>query len=169
MSDILTIIIDTREQGPFFGIPSDDYITVQRKLDTGDYSIKGFEHLITIERKEVSDFVGSLTHERERFERELERMVPMERKYLVVEATWGMIEGFAKHGRKKTDKGFRTVRPLKKGRTFNVPSKALFQSVVALTLKYGVIPFFARDRAEAELFTLSVLEKYYKYKREGQK
>jgi len=166
MSDILTIIIDTREQTPFFKEAPEDVILLRRKLDTGDYSIKGFENSITIERKEVSDFVSSLTHERDRFERELERMIPMERKYIVVESTWGMVTSYATKGLKKTEKGFRTVK-FKKGHTFNVAPDTLFQSVVALTLKYGVIPYFVKDRVEAEHFTLSVLRKYYKYKREG--
>lgn len=166
MSDILTIIIDTREQSPFFTEPIEGVFTVRRKLDAGDYSIQGFEQAIAVERKEVSDFVSSITHERERFEKMLERMGSMERKYLVVEATWGMIESYAKHGRKKTDEGFKTLK-FNKRKGFNVSPEAVFGSVVALTLKYNVIPFFARDKTEAERFTLFVLEKFFKYKREG--
>jgi ERCC4-type nuclease len=42
---------------------------------TGDYSVCGLEELVAIERKSISDLVGSCTGEnRQRFERELHRL-----------------------------------------------------------------------------------------------
>ena len=46
-----TIIVDTREQQPW---TFDNYAKAHKKLDTGDYSIEGLEHLLTIERKKSS-------------------------------------------------------------------------------------------------------------------
>jgi hypothetical protein len=46
-----TIIIDTREQQPW---NFNDYTKAHKKLDTGDYSIEGLEHILTIERKKSS-------------------------------------------------------------------------------------------------------------------
>jgi len=43
-----TIIVDTREQTPW---TFDNYVVASQKLDTGDYSIQGLEHIFTIERK----------------------------------------------------------------------------------------------------------------------
>lgn len=60
--DPFTIIIDTREQMPWeFG----HHTTSREKLDTGDYSIKGLEHLLAIERKRsVSEIANNITENR---------------------------------------------------------------------------------------------------------
>ena len=51
-----TLIVDSREQIPWDFSCDDDFESVTcRKLDVGDYSIVGIEHLITIERKASAD------------------------------------------------------------------------------------------------------------------
>jgi ERCC4-type nuclease len=69
-SDI-AIVIDTREQTPF---QFENLISIRGSLQSGDYSIQGLEHLFAIERKSISDLIGSVTGGRERFERELHRL-----------------------------------------------------------------------------------------------
>lgn len=61
-TDPFTIIVDTREQMPWeFGL----HATSREKLDTGDYSMKGFEHLLAIERKRsVSEIANNITENR---------------------------------------------------------------------------------------------------------
>jgi DNA excision repair protein ERCC-4 len=66
-----TILIDTREQTP---LPFAHFPTERATLPTGDYSAKGIEPSFCIERKSLADLVGSLTADRARFTRELERM-----------------------------------------------------------------------------------------------
>lgn len=78
----MTIIIDTREQTPL-KFP-DNIATAAGTLQSGDYSVIGLEHLITIERKSIADLVGSLTSGRDRFERELHRMRGFSFKRLLV-------------------------------------------------------------------------------------
>jgi hypothetical protein len=57
-----TIIIDTREQQPW---TFDNYAKAHKKLDTGDYSIEGLEHLLTIERKKSSsEFATNIVESR---------------------------------------------------------------------------------------------------------
>ena len=65
------ILVDTREQTPlaFTRLPSET-----ASLATGDYSCRGLELDIAIERKSIADLVQSLTTERDRFMRELQRM-----------------------------------------------------------------------------------------------
>ena len=60
--DPFTIIVDTREQTPWeFGFHN----TAKRKLDTGDYSMEGYESLFTIERKRsVSEIANNLSENR---------------------------------------------------------------------------------------------------------
>ncbi len=65
------ILIDTREQTPleFQHFPSE-----RGTLATGDYGLAALPRQMCVERKSMSDLVGSLTAERDRFERELDRM-----------------------------------------------------------------------------------------------
>ena len=76
-----TIIIDTREQRPlaFKQLP-----TLRSTLETGDYSIKGWEKKFTVERKSIPDLVRSVTLDRERFIRELERIIEYEFRRLLI-------------------------------------------------------------------------------------
>ncbi len=81
----VTAIIDTREQEPF------DLAPLQMEsgtLSTGDYSAKGFESHICIERKSMDDLVGCITSGRERFERELMRMKAYPCRAVVIEGSW---------------------------------------------------------------------------------
>jgi len=81
-----TIIIDTREKPAYRWLFDDDHPVKVKKLDTGDYSIEGCEHLICLERKTLSDLIGSLFHDYERFKRELVRMKKIPNRYIVIEA-----------------------------------------------------------------------------------
>ena len=83
------VIIDSREQLPLDLSP---LRTVQGTLATGDYSLLGLEHLICIERKSLDDLLGCVGRDRERFERELQRMMAYPVRVLLVEATWAEIE-----------------------------------------------------------------------------
>ena len=70
----MILIVDTREQKPYSNIfkkLKQNYL--KKKLDIGDYSIKGFETKFSIERKTLNDFICSITRERQRFENELKK------------------------------------------------------------------------------------------------
>jgi ERCC4-type nuclease len=91
----MVIVEDTREALPFrfSGVE-----VVRRCLETGDYSVEGFESEVVVERKGLGDFVGSLTmlwpkedeHGRlieSRFERELIRLREFSLARIVVEGS----------------------------------------------------------------------------------
>ncbi len=78
-----TIIIDTREQIP---LAFDNLPTEAGSLDTGDYSIKGLEHLIAVERKSLDDLLACVGRERSRFKHELQRLRGYRFRLLVIEA-----------------------------------------------------------------------------------
>lgn len=82
-------IIDTREQSPLDVSPLQ---TVVEVLDTGDYSAKGLETVVRIERKSLPDLVACVGRERDRFEREVARLLAYPMRILVVEATWEQVE-----------------------------------------------------------------------------
>lgn len=82
------IIIDTREQDPLPIIGP----TIPGTLNSGDYSLAGAEHWFSVERKSIADLVQSLTTERERFTRELERLRGYRFARLLIIGTVGEIQ-----------------------------------------------------------------------------
>ena len=82
-------VIDTREQLPLDLSP----LRMERgTLPTGDYSVRGLENVVAIERKSLVDLLGCIGGERERFDREVMRLVAYPTRCLVVESTWPIIE-----------------------------------------------------------------------------
>ena len=83
-----SVLIDAREQTPWaFSLP-----TERATLTTGDYSVRGLESLIGIERKSLADFVACCGHGRERFIRELERLRGIQYRCVIIEADLATIE-----------------------------------------------------------------------------
>lgn len=88
-SDI-TIVVDTREQRPL-DFAAMGVKTVTATLKTGDYSVLGLEHELTIERKSLSDLVACCGRERERFDRVIQRMLDFKCRCVVIESPWADI------------------------------------------------------------------------------
>ena len=84
-----TIVIDTREQKPlrFDNMPAE-----RGTLATGDYSVKGLEHLIAVERKSLDDLLRCVGRNRDRFKAELQRLRAFRFRVLVVECSAADIE-----------------------------------------------------------------------------
>lgn len=142
-----TVVTDTREQAPFAFMsiePWDEIRVVRSALATGDYSIHGFEDRISIERKSVSDFYGSIGGDRERFEREMVRMKTMKYAAVVIE---GLIE----------DRPETVVMSAKSG-THTALSWSIRYGVHFHECKYG--------RREAELKTFHLLRHFWKQEQE---
>lgn len=133
----LTYLIDTREQTPFDFASMDPRIrTASATLPTGDYSIRGLEHLVTVERKSLDDLIGCVGRGRERFERELQRMKSYTARCVVVECSWDALE-------------FGDYRS-------QITPKALTGSVMGW-MEMGILFFFARNATEAARFTANFM------------
>ncbi len=132
-----TIIIDSREQAPLaFSLPMEI-----GPLVTGDYSIKGLEKFIAIERKSPDDLVGCLkSGQRERFERELSRGRGLDYFALVVECDLANLA-----------KGDYRSRML---------PKSVVQSLLAFSVRYRLPVFFCPGREYAARVVESLLLKY---------
>jgi DNA excision repair protein ERCC-4 len=83
------ILIDTREQTPWV---FDSHPTLPTKLDAGDYSLKGLESYITIERKSLPDMIGCCGSSRDRFIRELLRLRGYRYSAVIIEGTRQQIQ-----------------------------------------------------------------------------
>lgn len=82
------VIKDTREQkGWFFTDPTLSCSSLTNaKLDTGDYTIKGYEQKIIVERKgSVSEVANNLSEDR--FFRELDRLESFAHPFIIMEFT----------------------------------------------------------------------------------
>lgn len=84
----ITAIVDTREQRPLDLTP---LRTIRGTLTTGDYGIVGLTS-ISIERKSLPDLLSCVGQERERFQREVDRLLGIPARCLVIESTWEEIE-----------------------------------------------------------------------------
>lgn len=81
---------DTREQ---VGLDLGPLSVVDGTLPTGDYSIRGMEHEVAIELKgDLSDLLAVVGRERDRFEREVQRLLSYPVRAMVVCTTWPQIE-----------------------------------------------------------------------------
>ncbi len=85
----LVALIDSREQMPLDLAP---LRTTSATLPTGDYSVRGLEHVVAVERKSLSDLLACVGRERERFDREVQRLLACPTRALVVEASWAILE-----------------------------------------------------------------------------
>jgi len=146
--DGFVVVIDTREQSPLFAesLPK-GLVIVRDSLEVGDYSVRGFENQITIERKTISDLLGCLTHDRERFKRELEKLRAYKWKAVCLEGTEDELLQF---------NDFSLIHP-----------NSTRQSVVSINIRYGIQFYFSSKRSNIERWVLDHLIKFYLVKREG--
>jgi ERCC4-type nuclease len=134
------ILIDTREQRPlcFEGAP-----TRVATLATGDYSIDGGADLVAIERKSLPDLFSCIGQQRDRFERELERLAALKYGALVIEATVADVLAGCPSSR---------VHPA-----------SAFGSLMSWSVKGRLPIFFCGTRRQAALTVSKLLEKCAKH------
>lgn len=82
-------VVDSREQIPLDLSPMQ---SITGTLPTGDYSVQGLENIVVMERKSLSDLLGCVGQHRERFDREIHRLLAYPTRAVVVEATWADLE-----------------------------------------------------------------------------
>lgn len=139
----MEIIIDTREQKPYkFEFAPLDVKVVKETLKTGDYSIKGFEDQIIVERKSLSDLFGTVGQGRKRFEKELERMSKIKHAFLVIEADWTQI---LRHPPTRS----------------KLNPKSVFGSIIAWEQRFNIHIWTCPNRAFAERVTFRILERFH--------
>ncbi len=83
---LIPIVVDSREQRPYL-FDSATTSVCRAALPAGDYSLKGFETRIAIERKSLDDFVNTVIHGRERFRAELDKFATYDYVAIVIEAS----------------------------------------------------------------------------------
>ena len=140
------IVTDTREQAPFW--PEARRVT----LHTGDYSVGGLEDRVSVERKSVSDLLGSLGGRggvrRKRFEAAFERLGALPRGCVVIEGTISEIYKARRYGR-------------------ITPAHAV-GAMISWAARYRVPVFFCGGRVEARSVTKTYLRlAWEEFQKEG--
>ena len=85
---------DTREQLPL----RLDLPTVRRRLDTGDYSLLGYEGQISVERKGPADLVQSVGRDSARFAKCIDRLAEFSYPLIICEGSWSDVINATKRG-----------------------------------------------------------------------
>jgi len=83
-----TILIDDREKAGWYKILAANFNVIIKRLETGDYSIDGYEDIILIERKsgweEIAQNLSSIS-EKKRFMKNLSRLSKVDYPMIVIE------------------------------------------------------------------------------------
>lgn len=139
---MLNIIIDTREQTPY-NFTRYPVKATPGTLTSGDYSVYGFTDTVAVERKELGDLLGCLTHDRERFTRELERLRGYQSAALLIEAPYKRITAGAYRSRMNPD--------------------AAEQSIISIMERYRLPVFFADNREAGEKFVYDFIRHFIRH------
>lgn len=140
-----TIVFDTREQDPYRFEGHDERGT----LATGDYSIKGMEHRVCVERKSYQDAWSSIgsgcgaafEERRDCFEREWQRMAEMDRAFVVIESDLATLQ-----------------QPNPRSQ---VHPSTVVGTYLRWSVRYGVAVLFAGDRTTGRHVTARLLIHYW--------
>lgn len=145
--DPFTVIIDTREQMPWeFGFHS----TSKQKLDTGDYSIAGFESIFTIERKRsVSEIANNITESR--FKDVLQRMGQIPHSFMLMEFDLEEIYQFP----------VGSDIPKKMWDKLRISGNYIMKYLVEAQLNYNIHILFCGDAENAERTAVSIMKRIY--------
>lgn len=132
----MRIIIDTREQ-KLYQLEERSEV---RTLPVCDYSLRGLEDCVALERESLNDLIGCLTGGRERFEKELLRAKGLDYFALIIEANLSDL----------ANGNYRS----------KMNPKSAVQSLLAFSIRYRLPIFFCENREYAQWVTESLLSKY---------
>lgn len=142
-----TIIVDTREQQPW---TFQNHVIANKKLDTGDYSIEGLEHLLCIERKKsASEFANNIVESR--FKDVIMRMSNMKYSFLLLE--------FALEDLLIYPIG--STVPKKMWDKIKISPAFLIKNILDLELSHNIKVFFCGDASNAEKLAEMILKKIH--------
>ena len=145
--DPFNIIIDTREQIPW---EFKYHNTAKQKLDTGDYSIEGFENILAIERKKsVSEIATNLSESR--FKDVLQRLSQIKHPFIVFEFSLDDIYNFP----------IGSDIPKKLWDKLKISGNYIVKRLIEIQLQYNIQMIFCDNASNAERFSTSIMKRIY--------
>ncbi len=137
-----TIVIDSKEQLPY-QFPEGINVEVKH-LKTGDYSLKGYEDCVGLERKSLDDYVKSLVEpDRTREFKKINRMKQLNLALYLVE---GSLEDIANH---RYNSG--------------ITPESVIGTTASIILDYNIPILFCSNRNIAADVCLRFLRMYYEH------
>lgn len=157
-----TIVVDSNESAPwhFTGMPIDGdrhdrvyIVPIERQAmyrkGLADYSIKGCEQLVQIERKSLPDLFGTLAGRRDEFKAEIDRInSTCMFAAVVIEADFVEIAGGCERSQ--------------------LSPKSVLRTIISWSIRYPRVHWFpCPSRRDAERLTFRLLEKFWQIHGEG--
>ena len=146
-----TVLKDTREKNGWdFESHDSCEAVITETIKTGDYTIKGFEEQLCIERKaRTSEIAMNLGRYRDRFERELERMTAYKYSYILLEFDVDDLMSYPKG----------SGIPLKRWKSIKVTGRYMLNLLIQFEIQYGVNVIFCGDKENAEYIANTIFKK----------
>ena len=150
-----TIIKDTREQDGYTFEPSSSrYHTckgmINRKLDTGDYSIEGLEDKLCIERKaSVVEFANNIGHDTVRFTKEIERMKEFPHRFIILEFSLSDVMNFPE-GSNIPEQDWGKLK---------ITNKFMLRKIMEFQMQHDIHVLFCDCKKHAKWAVLSILKR----------
>lgn len=144
----LVVLVDTREQTPWTFSCSKYIIDIREgKLDTGDYSLEGYEDLVRIERKaSTSEIAGNITEKR--FKDWLERLSTYKYKFLICEFDFEDIVNFPHN----------SGIPKSMMNRIKISPAFIMAAMSKIQLKYGIQIIYAGNPRNGQLAAESIFK-----------
>lgn len=143
-----TIIVDTREQKPW---SFSTQATANHKLDTGDYSIQGYENLLAIERKRnVAEFANNITEKR--FVDVVDRLSKIKHSYILFEFDMEDVMRYP----------IGSDIPKRLWDKIRISPAFIMKHIIDLQIDHNIKIMFCGDSDNAEKVALSIMRKVYK-------
>lgn len=146
-----TVIKDTREQeGYHFSKYDKCEGMVERKLDTGDYSIEGLEEKICVERKaSPEELATNLGQKKYAFMNEIERMKPFRHKFILLEFSLQDLVDFPEGSR----------IPESQKAKVKISGKYMLKMLMEFQLKHDIHVLFCGNKYNAFLTLTSLFKR----------
>jgi|TARA_R100001129_G_C5269433_1_gene233653 ERCC4-type nuclease len=146
-----TVIKDTREQeGYHFSKYDKCEGMIERKLDTGDYSIEGLEEKICVERKaSPEELATNLGQKKHAFMNEIERMKPFRHKFILLEFSLQDLVDFPEGSR----------IPESQKAKVKISGKYMLKMLMEFQIKHNIHVVFCGNKYNAFLTLMSLFKR----------
>lgn len=151
MKSEYTIIKDTREQQGYYFTKYENCMgMIDKKLDTGDYTIEGLEDILCVERKASPEEIAlNFGKNKTTFLKEVERMQSFKYKIMLLEFSVEDVLGFPQN----------SSMPIKAKEASKITGKYLLKFLLELQIKYNVSILFCGDKHNAFLVLCSIFKR----------
>tara|TARA_A100001201_G_scaffold6382_1_gene10537 strand:- start:2536 stop:3063 length:528 start_codon:yes stop_codon:yes gene_type:complete len=156
-----TVLQDTREQkGWYFGEYDKCAGMEQETLKTGDYTIKGFEDMVCIERKfSVEEIANNLGKKKKAFDKEMQRMQEFAFKYIICEFSMSDLVDYPNSIFSDYMKQTRPAYVEAQIKKRRITGKYLLRSLMEYQNWYGIHILFCDNKDNAFLVANSIFKR----------